>query len=66
MGVVAAEMVAIDNGLGYLIMDARRLFRPDVVVVGMIAIGVVGVTMDLVAQKSEGWALRWRRPGHDE
>jgi ABC-type nitrate/sulfonate/bicarbonate transport system permease component len=65
MGVVAAEMVAIDNGLGYLIMDARRMFRPDVVVVGMIAIGVVGVTMDLVARKSEGWALRWRRTGHD-
>lgn len=66
MSVVAAEMVAIDTGLGYLIMDARRLFRPDVVMVGMIAIGVVGFAMDRVARKSEAWALRWRRTGREE
>lgn len=44
--VVAAEMIAATTGVGYMIMDARSLSRPDVVIVGMLIIGIVGKLMD--------------------
>jgi ABC-type nitrate/sulfonate/bicarbonate transport system permease component len=42
MVLVAAEMVASESGLGFLIVDGRRFFRADVVLVGMFLIGIVG------------------------
>lgn len=66
MSVVAAEMIAIDSGLGYMILDARQLFRPDIVVTGMAVIGLVGFTMDRLMFKAEGIVLRWRRTGRTE
>lgn len=44
--VVAAEMIAVRSGLGYLIFDARSGLRMDYVLVGMVAIGVIGVFLD--------------------
>lgn len=44
--VVAAEMIAGRDGLGFLIWDARNQLRPDLVVVGMVVIGVIGVVID--------------------
>ena len=46
--VVAAEMIAGRDGLGFLIWDARNQLRPDLVVVGMIIIGLIGVVLDRV------------------
>jgi len=44
---VAAEMIAVDSGLGYLIIDARNAGkRYDLVVGGMLLIGVIGLAMD--------------------
>ncbi|HUP47265.1 MAG TPA: ABC transporter permease [Thermoanaerobaculia bacterium] len=44
---VAAEMIAVDSGLGYLIVDARNAGkRYDLVVGGMLLIGLVGLTLD--------------------
>ena len=44
---VAAEMIAVDSGLGYLIIDARNAGkRYDLVVGGMLLIGVVGLIID--------------------
>ena len=44
---VAAEMIAVDSGLGYLIIDARNAGkRYDLVVGGMLVIGVVGLVVD--------------------
>ena len=39
---VAAEMLASTRGLGFMIQQCRGLFRPDVIVAGMIAIGGTG------------------------
>jgi len=48
---VAAEMMAVESGLGYLIIDSRNAGkRYDMVVAAMIIIGVVGLVMDLGAQ----------------
>lgn len=44
--VVAAEMIAATAGVGYMIMDARSFSRPDLVIVGMFIIGIVGKLMD--------------------
>jgi ABC-type nitrate/sulfonate/bicarbonate transport system permease component len=66
MSVVAAEMIAIDSGLGYMILDARQLFRPDVVMSGMVMIGVIGFGMDRLLLNLERVVLRWRRTGRAE
>jgi NitT/TauT family transport system permease protein len=60
--VVAAEMIALRSGLGYMIMDARNAGnRYDLVVAGMIIIGVIGLSLDGFMRMLEGirW-VRWR------
>ena len=59
--VVAAEMVAVNSGLGFLIIDARNAGnRYDLVIAGMALIGAIGVTLDAVFRRLERLpALRW-------
>jgi NitT/TauT family transport system permease protein len=46
---VASEMIAVDSGLGYLIIDARNAGkRYDLVVGGMLLIGAVGLSIDVL------------------
>lgn len=44
--VVAAEMIAVKSGLGYLILDSRNALRTDCVMASMIVIGLIGVILD--------------------
>jgi len=60
MCVVAAELIAASSGVGYLIMDARQLSRPDVVLAGMITIGVVGKAMDVALKRLERRVVEWK------
>ncbi|NOQ63245.1 MAG: ABC transporter permease subunit [Methyloprofundus sp.] len=48
--VVAAEMIAVQSGLGYMILDSRNALRMDYVMVGMIVIGIIGLLLDMVMQ----------------
>ncbi|MBK9167389.1 MAG: ABC transporter permease [Bryobacterales bacterium] len=59
--VVAAEMIAVDSGLGYLIIDARNAGkRYDLVVAGMLMIGLIGLALDTAIRRLETLrALRW-------
>jgi NitT/TauT family transport system permease protein len=60
--VVAAEMIALHSGLGYMIMDSRNAGnRYDLVVAGMIIIGLIGLSLDGLMRLLEGnrW-VRWR------
>ena len=60
--VVAAEMIALHSGLGYMIMDSRNAGnRYDLVVAGMIIIGLIGLALDTIMRLLEGtrW-IRWR------
>ncbi len=60
MVVVAAEMIAVQSGLGFLIVDARNGLRMDLVVCGMITIGLFGVALDLAfARLSRIASVRW-------
>lgn len=49
--VVAAEMIAVQSGLGYLILDARNALRMDYVMVSMIVIGLIGMLLDFIMSK---------------
>jgi NitT/TauT family transport system permease protein len=59
--VVAAEMIAVSSGLGFLIVDARNAGnRYDLVLAGMVIIGVVGLLLDTgVRSLEQARALRW-------
>jgi len=48
--VVAAEMIAADTGLGFLIINSRLWFQTDVVFVGIITLGVLGYLADKAFQ----------------
>jgi NitT/TauT family transport system permease protein len=60
--VVAGEMVALNSGLGYLILDSRNAgTRYDLVVAGMVIIGVIGYLLDLIMHRLETLdVVRWR------
>jgi len=59
--VVAAEMIAVSSGLGFLIIDARNAGnRYDLVVAGMVLIGVIGIALDAMMRGLErSKALAW-------
>jgi NitT/TauT family transport system permease protein len=59
---VAAEMIALRSGLGYLIIDSRNAGnRYDLVVAGMVIIGLTGLLLDILMRQLEKWkGVRWR------
>jgi NitT/TauT family transport system permease protein len=59
--VVAAEMIAVDSGLGFLIVDARNAGnRYDLVLAGMVIIGVIGLLLDTAMRSLEKVrSFRW-------
>jgi NitT/TauT family transport system permease protein len=59
--VVAAEMIAVDSGLGYLIIDSRNAGkRYDLVIAGMLLIGVIGLGLDSSIRRIERLpSIRW-------
>lgn len=49
--VVAAEMIAVQSGLGYLILDARNALRMDYVMGAMVVIGLIGLCLDYIMRR---------------
>jgi len=60
--VVAAEMIALHSGLGYLIIDSRNAGnRYDLVIAGMVIIGVTGLLLDGTMRRMERLrVVRWK------
>jgi NitT/TauT family transport system permease protein len=59
--VVAAEMIAVNSGLGYLIIDARNAGkRYDLVVAGILMIGLLGLIIDTLFRRVEKFAIERR------
>ena len=56
---VGAELIAASSGIGYMILDAEQLSRPDLVIIGILTIGVMGTLIDWVffglAKKMVPW-----------
>jgi NitT/TauT family transport system permease protein len=63
--VVAAEMIAVNSGLGFLIIDARNAGnRYDLVIAGMVVIGIIGLLLDLGMRSLERVkSFRWSYSG---
>jgi NitT/TauT family transport system permease protein len=59
--VIVAELIAVRSGLGYLITEARMLVRSDIVIAGMISIGIVGFALDAIVRFVMKRALRWQK-----
>lgn len=57
---VAAELLAANAGLGYMISMGRQFGRVDIIVVGMISIGVLGFIFSWVFMKLERFFVKWR------
>jgi len=57
--VVAAELIAAERGVGFIIVDGREMSQPDVVITGMISIGVIGKLMDVAIKTVQGRLVRW-------
>jgi sulfonate transport system permease protein len=57
---VFVELLASSEGIGYLMVWGRQLAQLDLVMVGMLVIGLVGVVLDLVLRLTEARLQRWR------
>lgn len=57
---VAAEMLASNSGLGYMIQQGRSLARSDVIIVAMVTIGIIGALLLWVLDQIEAVVLKWR------
>jgi ABC-type nitrate/sulfonate/bicarbonate transport system permease component len=59
--IVAAEFIAADSGLGFLINDARTFFLVANMLLGAAVIGATGFTFNILLRRLEAWLLRWRK-----
>ena len=59
--VIVAEMIAVNSGLGYRILEAREYFWSDKIIAGMVSIGVLGLAIDSGMARLNDRLLRWRR-----
>lgn len=58
--VVAAELVAAEKGLGMMIMVASKFQLTDIVIVGIILIGIIGFLIDIGIRVLENWLVPWK------
>lgn len=58
--VVAAELVAAEKGLGMMIMVASKFQLTDIVIVGIILIGIIGFLIDIGIRLLETWLVPWK------
>lgn len=63
--VVAAEMIAAVTGVGYLLTYGRSLSRPDMVILSMLLIGVIGKIMDDILKFISQKLTKWNEGGED-
>ena len=57
---VAAEMVAAESGLGFLVLNAKDFLATDVVLAGIGVIGVIAYAFDLFMRRLEAWLVPWK------
>ena len=61
--VVAAELVAAERGAGMMIMVASRFQLTDIVIMGIILIGIIGFGIDILMRMTERWLIPWKGRG---
>lgn len=60
MFMIAAELIAATQGIGYLLSDGRETSRPDIVIIAIILLAVLGKLTDSIMKALETYLLRWR------
>ncbi|MDR2527813.1 MAG: ABC transporter permease subunit [Synergistaceae bacterium] len=60
---VAAEMVAAMSGIGWMVLDASKFLRSDIVFVGIIIMGLTGILLDQVLRAVEARVVPWKSRG---
>ncbi|MFG1421665.1 ABC transporter permease [Roseixanthobacter liquoris] len=58
-GLVVAEMIGAKSGIGYLIWDSRLMMRSDLMIVGMLLVGVLGLLSDQAMAAISRRVLSW-------
>lgn len=58
--VVAAELVAAEKGAGMMIMVASKFQNTDIVLMGIILIGIIGYGIDILMRKAENILVPWK------
>ncbi|MBN4049386.1 ABC transporter permease [Clostridium estertheticum] len=68
---MGAELIAASSGIGYMIIDAEQLSRPDIVIVGILSIGLLGYFIDYFfikitknIMRSNGKGIEYGRPNN--
>jgi NitT/TauT family transport system permease protein len=59
--VIVSEMIAVNEGLGYRILEAREFMWSDKIIAGMVTIGLLGLGIDALMTRLHDHLLRWRR-----
>lgn len=60
MFMIAAELIAATQGIGYLLSDGRETSRPDIVIIAIILLAILGKVSDKLMKILETRLLRWR------
>jgi NitT/TauT family transport system permease protein len=58
---VAAEMLAASSGLGYMILMGRNYARPDIIILGIVVIGSIGVLLTWLLNRVEQRVMGWKK-----
>ncbi len=61
--VVAAELVAAEKGAGKMIIAASKFQNTDIVLMGIILIGIIGYSIDILMRQAENYLIPWKGKG---
>ncbi|WP_298374105.1 ABC transporter permease [Azospirillum sp.] len=59
--VIVSEMIAVNAGLGFRILEAREFMWSDKIIAGMFTIGLLGLAIDIAMNRLNNHLLRWHR-----
>lgn len=59
--VIVSEMIAVNDGLGFRILEAREFMWSDKIIAGMLTIGLLGLLIDTAVSRLNNHLLRWHR-----
>lgn len=59
ISLIVVEMLAATEGMGYMMVWGRKLFQLDIVIVGIVVVGVAGFALDLLLRQLEKSLSRW-------
>lgn len=59
IALIVVEMLAATEGIGYMMVWGRKLFQLDIVIVGIVVVGLTGYALDVLLRRLERGLSRW-------